>query len=150
VVYTGIMLRRQITFDEKVDARFVRRAQSQCWPWEGSLQQGRPAIGLRHVTRYIYEREIAPIPPGMRLIRTDHGPECRPRERQCEHFRCVNPWHLRVAPGRGGIYERDVRYDMRSSEQSAIYKRRVRTRHEKESTDDDKAEPANPEGLASE
>jgi hypothetical protein len=145
------MLRRQITFDEKVDAQFVRRAQSQCWWWIGSLQQGRPAIGLRHVTLYIYEREVAPIPPGMQLTRTDHGPECRPRERQCAHFRCVNPWHLRLMPGRGGIYERDVNYDMTSSEQSAIYKRRVRAaRRQKESTDDDQAKPANQEGLASE
>ena len=70
------MLRRPITFDEKIDARFTRRAESQCWWWEGSLKEGRPAINLRHVTRYIYEREIAPIPPGMVLIQ--NGSHSRP------------------------------------------------------------------------
>jgi len=120
------MLRRPITFDEKVDARFRRRSRSECWWWEGSLKEGRPAINLRHVTRYIYEREIAPIPPGMRLYRTDHDPDCKPKARKCEHFRCVNPWHLRVGPGQGGIYERDVNHELTDPERAAIYKRRVR------------------------
>jgi len=120
------MLRHPITFDEKVNARFTRRSQSQCWLWEGSLKEGRPAINLRHVTRYIYEREIAPIPPGMRLIRTDHGPDCRPKESLCEHDRCVNPWHFRLAPSKGGIYERENSHDLRSPERTAEYKRRVR------------------------
>jgi hypothetical protein len=136
------MLRHPITFDEKVNARFVKRSQSQCWWWEGSLQQGRPAINLRHVTRYIYEREVAPIPPGMVLVRTDHDPECK-RQQRCAHYRCVNPWHLRLAPHRG--YERDVSYDLESSERSAIYKRRVRAnRREKERSGDD-TRPADPE-----
>jgi len=127
------MPRRPITFDEKVNARFTRRAQSQCWWWDGSLKEGRPALNLRHVTRYIYEREIAPIPPGMRLIRTDHDPTCRPMAFLCPHFRCVNPWHVRLEPGRGGIYEREVSHDLESSERAAIYKRRVRAnRQEKE------------------
>jgi len=120
------MLRRPITFDEKIDARFTRRAESQCWWWEGSLKEGRPAINLRHVTRYIYEREIAPIPPGMVLVRTDHTATCRLRQSLCEHYRCVNPWHFRLAPNKGGIYERENPHDLRSSERTAEYKRRVR------------------------
>lgn len=121
------MLRRPLTFDEKVDARFTRRAQSQCWWWEGALKEGRPAINMRHVTRYIYEREIAPIPPGMVLIRTDHTPTCRTERREmCEHYRCVNPFHFRLAPSTGGIYERETSHDLRSPEHVAEYKRRVR------------------------
>jgi hypothetical protein len=138
------MLRRPITFREKVYARFTRRSQSQCWWWLGSLQQGRPAINLRHVTRYIYEQEIAPIPPGMVLVRTDHSPTCQ-RKKHCEHYRCVNPWHFRLAPNRGGIYERENAYALESSERSAIYKQRVR---QKEHRDTDQAEPENQKGLA--
>jgi hypothetical protein len=135
------MHRYPITFDEKVNARFKRRSQSQCWWWEGSLKQGRPAINLRHVTRYIYEREIAPIPPGMRLLRTDHSPDCRPLQFQCEHFRCVNPWHVRLGPGKGGIYERDVSHDLESSDRAATYKRRVRAnRRDKEQVGGDTSE----------
>ena len=145
------MLRKPITFDEKVDARFTRRSQSQCWWWEGSLQQGRPAINLRHVTRYIYEREIAPIPPGMVLYRTDHDPTCRPRERQCAHFRCVNPYHLRLVPNRGGVYQREVSHDLESSERSSIRKRRVRQAQRDREHEGDGTEAGNigvPEGLA--
>jgi hypothetical protein len=121
------MLRRPLTFDEKVDARFTRRSQSQCWQWEGALKEGRPAINMRHVTRYIYEREIAPIPPGMVLIRTDHTPACLTEKRRlCEHYRCVNPYHFRLAPSGGGIYERETSHDLRSPERVAEYKRRVR------------------------
>jgi len=122
------MLRIPISFDEKVDARFTRRSQSQCWWWVGSLKEGRPAINLRHVTRYIYEREIAPIPPGMRLIRTDHTRFCE-RHQACEHYRCVNPFHFRLAPGKGGIYERENSHDLRSPERITEYKRRVRKNH---------------------
>ncbi len=120
------MLRKPISFDEKVDARFTRRSQSQCWWWVGSLKEGRPAINLRHVTRYIYEREVAPIPPGMVLMRTDHTPSCRLRQEQCEHYRCVNPYHFRLAPGRGGTYERENSHDLRSPERITEYKRTVR------------------------
>jgi hypothetical protein len=121
------MLRRPLTFDEKVDARFTRRAQSQCWWWEGALKEGRPAINMRHVTRYIYEREIAPIPPGMVLIRTDHNQSCQVRRREiCEHYRCVNPYHFRLTPSKSGLYERENSHDLRSPEHVAEYKRRVR------------------------
>lgn len=143
------MLRKPITFDEKVNARFTRRSQSQCWMWEGSLKEGRPAINLRHVTRYIYEREIAPIPPGMRLIRTDHGPDCK-RRVLCEHYRCVNPWHQRLVPSRGGIYDRDVNHDLVTSERATIRKRQVRkNRRDKEPHDDrPEADHGVPKGLA--
>jgi len=121
------MFRRPITFDEKVNARFTPRSRSECWWWEGSLKEGRPAINLRHVMRYIYEREIAPIPPGMVLYRTDHTDWCgMQRGRTCIHHRCVNPWHVRLVPNRGGIYERDTSHDLTSSERAAVYKRRVR------------------------
>jgi hypothetical protein len=146
------MQRRTITFREKVYARFTRRAQSQCWWWDGSLKEGRPALNLRHVTRYIYEQEIAPIPPGMRLYRTDHDPDCQPKKKVCAHFRCVNPWHVRVGPGKGGIYERDVSHDLESSERAAIYKRRVRgNRQEKEIPGDNRRHEGTDgaEGLAS-
>lgn len=121
------MLRRPITYDEKIDARFERRAQSQCWWWTGSLKEGRAALNLRHVMRYIYEREIAPIPPGMKLIRTDHTRTCR-KERwsTCEHNRCVNPWHVRLVPNKSGLYERENPSELTSSERTAEYKRRVR------------------------
>jgi hypothetical protein len=145
------MLRRPITFDEKVNARFTRRSQSQCWWWDGSLKEGRPALNLRHVTRYIYEREIAPIPPGMRLVRTDHGPLCRPRKTMCEHFRCVNPWHVRLEPNKGGTYQREVNHELQSSERTAIYKRRFREkRQDKEHSDDNPRQTPSPseEGLA--
>jgi hypothetical protein len=143
------MLRRPITFDEKVDARFTRRAQTQCWWWDGSLKEGRPAINLRHVTRYIYEREIAPIPPGMILVRTDHDVDCLPRQ-LCQHHRCVNPWHVRLVTSRYGIYERDVAHDLQSSERTRTWKRRVRAnRQEKEHIDDaSQAEPEDQKGLA--
>jgi hypothetical protein len=141
------MRRLTITFDEKVNVRFVRRAQTQCWWWTGSLLADRPAINLRHVTRYLYERDVAPIPPGMRLYRTDHTPDCKPFT-VCAHYRCVNPWHLRLGPGNGGIYERAVSYDTASSERSAIRKRRVRAnRRDKENADDD-ASPELSQGLA--
>jgi hypothetical protein len=122
------MLRRPITFDEKVDARFVRRGQTECWWWTGSLKEGRPAINLRHVMRYIYEREIAPIPPGMVLVRTDHKDFCRDKSAPCPHMRCVNPYHVTPKPGRSGLYDRDVTHDLTSSERVAQYKRRVRAR----------------------
>jgi hypothetical protein len=144
------MLRRPITFDEKVNARFQKRAQSQCWWWEGSLKEGRPAINLRHVMRYIYAREVAPIPPGMVLVRTDHDSTCK-RRRLCEHHRCVNPWHVRLAPNKGGVYERDVSHDLESSERTAVYKRRVRANlRDKEHADDGpaEAEAGDQEGLA--
>lgn len=132
------MLRRPITFDEKVDARFVRRGQAECWWWTGSLKEGRPAINLRHVMRYIYEREIAPIPPGMVLVRTDHRESCRDKTEVCPHMRCVNPYHVTPKPGRSGLYDRDVQHDLTSSERAAEYKRRVRrNRRDKERPDDE-------------
>lgn len=123
------MLRNPITFNEKVNARFKRRAQSVCWWWEGSLKEGRPAINLRHVARYIYEQEIAPIPPGMVLVRTDHTADCKSRQ-LCAHYQCVNPWHLRLVPSKGGTYEREVNHDLDSSERAATWKRRVREKKE--------------------
>lgn len=138
------MLRRPITFDEKVDARFTRRTRTECWWWDGSLKEGRPAINLRHVTRYIYEREVAPIPPGMALYRTDHTDWCGVRrDRTCIHHRCVNPWHVRLVPHRGGTYQREVNHDLESTERAATWKRRVRSnRRSKEQQDDtDQAEP---------
>lgn len=129
------MLRNPITFDEKVNARFTRRAQSQCWWWEGSFKEGRPAINLRHVTRYLYEREVAPIPPGMVLMRADHTPDCALRKEPCMHYRCVNPWHLRLVPSNGGIYEREVSHDLESTERAAEWKRRVRKNRRDEEQD---------------
>jgi hypothetical protein len=132
------MFRRQITFDEKVDARFTRRGRGDCWWWEGSLHEGRPAINLRGVMRYLYEREVAPIPPGMVLVRTDHRLECRRMTEACPHMRCVNPFHVVPRPGRSGLYEREVSHDITSSERSAERKRRVRAnRRDKERRDDD-------------
>lgn len=133
------MLRRPITFDEKVDARFTKGPQSACWWWEGSLKEGRPALGLRHVMRYIYQREIAPIPPGMVLVRADHTADCRPHER-CRHWRCVNPWHVRLVPSHRGLYEREVTHELESSERTAIWKRRVRAARGKQERSDDTAE----------
>lgn len=142
------MIRRPITFREKVYARFTPRSRSECWWWRGSFKEGRPAINLRHVTRYIYEQEVAPIPPGMVLIRTDHGPTCQRRER-CVHYGCVNPYHFRLVPSRGGIYQRESEHDLESSDRAAAYKRRVRANTRKRDTSDtDQAEPENPEGLA--
>lgn len=139
------MLRRPITFDEKVDARFTRRSQSECWWWTGSLKEGRPAINLRHVVRYIYEREVAPIPPNMVLVRTDHRPECHHIDQMCPHMRCVNPYHVVPKPGRSGLYDREVSHDITSSERAAVYKRRVRsTRKDKEPHDDSSEEAENP------
>lgn len=142
------MIRRPITFDEKVNARFTPRSRSECWWWRGSFKEGRPAINLRHVTRYIYEREVAPIPPGMVLVRTDHDPLCPRRGELCEHYRCVNPWHLRLQPSRGGVYEREVEHDLGSSDRAAVYKRRVRANRNRDKRDTDQAEPENQEGLA--
>lgn len=139
------MIRRPITFDEKVNARFTPRSRSECWWWRGSFKEGRPAINLRHVTRYIYEREVAPIPPGMVLVRTDHTPFCPRHLEPCEHYRCVNPWHLRLQPSKGGIYQREVEHDLESSDRAAVYKRRVRTNtRNREASDTDQAEPENP------
>lgn len=132
------MLRRPITFDEKVNARYTPRGLHQCWWWEGSLKEGRPAINLRHVVRYIYERDIAPIPPNMVLVRTDHRPECRDKSTPCQHMRCVNPYHVTPRPGRSGLYEREVSHDLTSSGHTAGYKRRVRkNRRDKERLNDE-------------
>jgi hypothetical protein len=126
-----------MTFDEKINARYTAGPQSQCWFWQGSLKEGRPSLNLRHVMRYIYEREVAPIPPGMTLYRTDHTVECRTRREQCVHLRCVNPWHVQLGPGRGGLYEREVNHDLESTERTTLRKRRVRgNRREKEAQDD--------------
>jgi len=127
------MQRRPITFDEQVNARFTPRSQSECWWWRGSLKEGRPAINLRHVMRYIYEREIAPIPPGMILVRSDHTDACGLRRQRCIHDQCVNPYHVRLHASRWGIYERDVGHDLASPERAKEYKRRVRaTQRDKE------------------
>lgn len=130
------MERRPITFDEKIDARYTATSQSQCWFWTGSLKEGRPSLNLRHVMRYIYEREVAPIPPGMALYRTDHGPECHTKRTPCAHLRCVNPWHVQLGPARGGLYERDVNHDLESTDRTTMWKRRVRgNKREKEGQD---------------
>ncbi len=102
------------------------------------------------VMRYLYEREVAPIPPGMVLVRTDHRPECHRMTEMCPHMRCVNPFHVVPRPGRSGLYQREVNYDIASSERSAERKRRVRAnRREKERRDDDRREASDQEGLAS-
>ena len=142
------MIRRPITFDEKVNARFTPRSRSECWWWRGSFKEGRPAINLRHVTRYIYEREVAPIPPGMVLVRADHDSFCPRRGELCVHYRCVNPWHLRLQPSRGGLYEREVEHDLESPDRVAVYKRRMRANRNRDTSDTDQAEPENPKGLA--
>jgi hypothetical protein len=120
------MRRREISFDEKVDARFVRRSKSECWPWHGSLHLGRPQLNLRLITRYIYEREIAPIPPGVNLIRSDHRPDCAINPDPCIHMRCVNPYHVSLRPDSYGLYERENPRDTTATDHIAEYKRRVR------------------------
>ncbi len=120
------MRRRPISFDEKIDARYVRLSEAECWIWQGSLHEGVPAINLRHVMRYIYERTFGPIPPGMTLRRRDHRPDCNPTKHACIHLRCVNPHHVIPAPGGRGLYRRAVSWDNTSSEVAAEYKRRWR------------------------
>jgi hypothetical protein len=71
---------------------------------------------------------------------------------QCEHYRCVNPWHFRLTPNKGGIYERENSHDLRSPERIAEYKRRVRKNRadrERAYGTGDQGESAHSEGVAS-
>jgi hypothetical protein len=103
------MDRRPITFDEKVQARYVRRDRSVCWLWNGDMSvDGFPRIGDKKVIRYIFEQEFGPIPEGYVLWRDDHTATCRPTMK-CRHRRCVNPHHMRLVKSWGGLYERDNR-----------------------------------------
>lgn len=112
-----------ITFDEKVDARYVRGPRDQCWMWDGGLQQGRPAINLRHVTRYIFEREFGRIPEGHTLWRSDHTDDC-PRGGVCRHLLCVNPYHLQLRPTTFGLQERDNEWAIDDTTRVSGYKKR--------------------------
>jgi hypothetical protein len=105
------MTRRPITFDEKVEARYVRKSREECWPWEGGLDpEGRPRINERKIIRYIFEKEFGPIPSGYVLWRNDHTESCRPAT-PCRHRSCVNPHHMRLVSSEGGLYERRKKDD---------------------------------------
>jgi hypothetical protein len=66
-----------------------------CWVWRGSTPRGYGSIkrdGIRYrAHRYIYEREIGPIPDGLQL---DH---------LCRNRSCVNPEHLEVVSCRENL-----------------------------------------------
>lgn len=94
--------------------------------WEGSLHNGRPALNLRYVLRYIYEQERGPIPPGMTLWRTDHRSDCDMET--CRHLLCVNPYHVRLLPRTNGLYRRPQEWDGTTTDHTLHYLRKQRAR----------------------
>ena len=83
-----------ITYDDKIAALTARRAPGACWPWEGTVDSRGPVFSHKNVVRYVYERDVGPIPPGFVIVRTDHQPECDTS--RCHHLVCVNPTHMSI------------------------------------------------------
>jgi hypothetical protein len=90
------MSRRGLSQAQSPNERFekqVDKESTDCWLWKGSLSAGRYAsfmVNGRNVRvhRWVYERDVGPIPEGMQI---DH---------MCGVTRCVNPAHLRpLTPG---------------------------------------------------
>lgn len=81
--------------------RIFRRVEQRgdCWVSTGALRNGYGAIGVEGKTlyahRYVYERMVADIPPGLVI---DH---------LCRNRACVNPAHLDVVPQRLNVLRGD-------------------------------------------
>lgn len=88
----------KVTQDESFDIR-VQKTET-CWIWTGSRNEAGYGIFLLpgeipvRAHRYLYEREIGPIPEGIILMHS------------CDNPPCVNPAHLR--PGTHGDNIRDA------------------------------------------
>jgi hypothetical protein len=133
------MRKLPITFNEKVNARFTRKAQEVCWIWEGGVRQGRPAINNKHVMRYIYEQERGPIPPGHTLWRIDHTSSCNLHVVYCKHMMCVNPWHVEARALDYGLYRREVSWRVdETAHQTEYARRRPQKRGKKGRNDNDR------------
>lgn len=83
-----------ITYDDKIAALTPRRSPTACWPWMGTVNKRGPVLINKNVVRYVYERDVGPIPPGFVIVRTDHQPECDTS--RCNHRICVNPAHMTI------------------------------------------------------
>lgn len=124
------MPKNTITFKEKVQARYVRKDRGSCWIWQGSLHEGRPALNLRNVVRFIFEQEFGAIPEGYTLWRVDHGEQCR-RGTPCRHLLCVNPYHVQLRDRSIGLHERENSWGIDDPERIRWYKERERAKGQK-------------------
>jgi hypothetical protein len=83
--------------------RFMEKVEPQsdeCWGWTATRNKGGygrfgDSNKVYPAHRWSYEYHVGPIPEGLDLDHTCHtdDKEC-PGGIECEHRRCVNPWHL--------------------------------------------------------
>jgi len=70
-----------------------------CWHWQGGINHsgyGYIYVGRTQVMahRWVYEREVGPVPAGLVLDHTCHDAATCAGGKRCLHRRCVNPDHL--------------------------------------------------------
>lgn len=100
----GLSARIRAATGEVFDAKVQRGRPDECWLWTGRRDRngyGRMSVpggrSSEPTHRYVYVRDIGPIPAGYQIDHTCHNYSgCAGG--QCDHRRCVNPAHLEAVP----------------------------------------------------
>lgn len=121
---TGTTDDPRLTIEERFWSKVRHGEPDDCWTWTGSLSRGygwffdsrdATAPGSHGIGahRWLYERWMGPVEPGLHLDHICHDPAVCHGGESCPHRACVNPRHL-VPTTHGDNVRRGVRFKPRT------------------------------------